>query len=204
VTSNASAAHVLGSEIEAAWSTPLDGLEASIAYTWLEAEYDNFVDVSSSPNAIAIQGQCNTIVTQLGTRRCVIDNSGNALEYAPEHALAAGLSYRRPLPAGFDVMLEASSRYQDEVFTTSGNFTTQSEYWQLDLRAGLSTDRLTLTLFLDNALDDDTIRTSSSIPDFGAAAVDRGIPTSPAFQNTAVLPDPRVFGIRLAYEFGDS
>jgi hypothetical protein len=46
-----------------------------------------------------------------------------------------------------------------------------------------------------------TIRTSGSAPDFGAVAVDAGVPTAPVFQTTVTLPNPRVFGVRMSCDF---
>ena len=203
VVNNASGAHVTGVELEFLWYTPVDGLSVSGGYTWLNAEYDDYLDKSRSATAIAIQGNCDRTVEFNGAQNCVIDYSGNDLEYAPEHAFAVQFSYRRPLPGGLlEAFAEFDARYQDEVFTSVSNFTTQDSYWLADLRAGLQGDRWKLLAYLSNVFDDDTIRTSAGgNPDFAVGAVDKGLPTSPVFQTTATLPDPRVFGMRLSYEF---
>lgn len=203
VVANASSAHVLGSEIEASWATPIEGLTLTAAYTWLDTEYDDYREPTRSATAIALQGFCGEVTTdELGSSYCTVDYSGKQLEFAPEHALVTGAAYRRPLGgSGVDLLIETDVRFQDEVFTNVSNYTTQDAYWLLDLRAGLKGGKWQFLAFLNNVFDDDTIRSSGGAPDFGAVAVGTGAPTSPQFQTNASLPDPRVFGMRLSYSF---
>jgi outer membrane receptor protein involved in Fe transport len=203
VVSNASSARVFGSEVEAAWATPIEGLDVDLAYTWLDTEYDDYKDRSRSATTIALQGECPEITQdELGSSYCTVDYTENQLEYAPEHSLVANLSFRRPFKdTGADYLLEMDARFHDEVFTNVANFTTLDAYWLVDLRAGLVGENWQFIAFLNNVLDDDTIRNLGSNPDF-PAWIDTGPGQPPLpFATTTTLPEPRVFGVRLSRKF---
>ena len=56
--------------------------------------------------------------------------------------------------------------------------------------------------YIDNLLDDDTIKTGGSGPEFGQQVTELGFVAGLGVQFTfAPLPDPRVFGIRLSRRF---
>ena len=203
IVDNASGAHVLGFELETQWATPLDGLLLSFGYTWLEAEYDDWQTESRSVSEISIQGSCPEVVQvpNAAGNYCVVDYDGKKLEAAPEHALAAQARYTRPVSDSVDLVVEFDARYQGENYASPNNFTTFDDYWLLDFRTGLESDNWRLIAYLNNLLDDDTIRALGGNPDFAGGAVGDGLPISPQFSSSVTLTPPRTFGIRLSYDF---
>ncbi|MBM4196354.1 MAG: TonB-dependent receptor [Gammaproteobacteria bacterium] len=204
VVDNAAAAHVFGVELETVWIAPIDGLSVTLGYTWLDTAYDDYQTETRNIKEIAIQGNCDEVRTppNAAGNYCVIDYSGHSIELAPEHAFAAQLAWRRPLTDAAEYLAEMDVRYQGEVYTSVNNFTTLEDYWSMDWRIGLEGERWRLIAFLDNVLDDDTVRTVGNNPDFAGGAVGGGLPISPQFSPTVTMTQPRTFGLRLGYEFG--
>jgi len=53
-------------------------------------------------------------------------------------------------------------------------------------------------------MDDDTLKSASSAPDFGRQVTELGFLAGLGVSNTtATLPDPRVFGLRANFAFGN-
>lgn len=70
--------------------------------------------------------------------------------------------------------------------------------WLVNFRAGLQNESWDIIADMDNALDDDTVKTGfadGSIPTFWAT--NRFLN-----QGTVILPDPRTYGLRVNYRFG--
>jgi len=220
---NASAAEVWGIEVDALWQ-PLfiDGLTLSLAYTYLDAEYTDFVDFSTSAVRSAMVGSCpvvwfdasNDIVATgrdvpMGfaaddvVAKCSLDLSGNKLERTPEHAVVSAVSLVRPfLDQGFDWRFDFVASWQDKRFVDQDNFVRWDAYWQVDAQLSLIGDNWDFIAYVDNLTDDDTLRSGGSGPDFGQQVVDTGFTAGLGVTHFfGPLTEPRQFGIRATYRF---
>jgi len=198
LTRNAGGAEAYGLELEGIWQTPLEGLTFSGSYTYLASEYTEFVDLTDDPQDIAIAGNCTPTLVN-GNPECAISYEGNDLEGSPEHAWTFGATYVRPIGNGdMDWFVEGDASYIDTRFISQENAKTLDEYYLLNLRTGLDADNWELVLYLDNVLDDNTIRSGSEIPDFATTFF-------PAFGfntvDTGILPEKRTVGLRGKYRF---
>ncbi|MCL4722603.1 MAG: hypothetical protein KJ041_11765, partial [Gammaproteobacteria bacterium] len=71
-----------------------------------------------------------------------------------------------------------------------------------DTSIGLQGDKLDILVYVENLLDDDTIKTGGSGPDFGNQVVELGFTAGLGVNQTfGTLPMPRVLGIRANYKF---
>lgn len=205
---NAAAAQVWGVELESQWQpAAVEGLLLSLSYTWLDAKYVDFLQDTKAMARVAANNQCEIVekVTTEGVELfCRIDFSGNQLERTPEHAVVGAASFRRPfLDTRYDWLLEGNASWQDERFVDDDNFTTFDSYWMVDARLGLTSDSTEIILYVDNLLDDDTLKSGGSGPDFGEQVTQLGFTAGLGVtQYFGTLPDPRVFGIRFNYRFG--
>jgi hypothetical protein len=135
---------------------------------------------------------------------CVVDLSGNELEGAPETALLASMSYLEPVADGLKWLTELDVQYQSERYQSEFNDLQFAAYWLFDLRLGLVADKWEVIGYVDNLLDDDTIQSGITAPDFdsfnfiGAPPPSTFITTNMAFYN---MPNPRVAGVRASYRF---
>jgi len=218
-TENAGSAEVWGVELSVAWSPASEFLGGDWSlrgsHTWLpKAEYTDFtVESGSSANAAAA-GNCTP--TLVGTESlCTLSYTGNQLEDAPEHAFVGFIGYTKPLQDGIDAYVETDILWQDKRFTGVTNNLWTDAYWNFDFRLGLRADRWEALFYINNLLDNDTVRMVGGGPGLGCCFVlgsglDLATPAVPSAAvmvdlplfSTAFLPPPRVIGARLTYRFG--
>jgi outer membrane receptor protein involved in Fe transport len=227
---NASSAEVWGAELTVSWQPPPEFLGGTWlltgSYTWLDTEYSNFRVETGSTVRASQAGNC--VPTVVGTEQlCTIDLSGNSLEDAPEGSFVGSIGYVLPLGGSIDLFLETDIQWQDRRFTDETNQAWVDEFWNVDLRLGLESDRWELLAYVKNLLDDDTVRFTGGGPGLGccfilASSIDAAAntdvpPDSPAFRApepaaavivdlplfaSGFLPDPRVIGVQATYRFG--
>ncbi|MBT8422724.1 MAG: TonB-dependent receptor, partial [Gammaproteobacteria bacterium] len=206
---NASSADVLGVELDMTWlPSAIDGLLIRAAYTWQEGEYNDFFDRSSSAIRAGFLDQCAvvTIDTPGGTEeRCEFDLSGNALERQARNAFSASFNYTRPFgDSAMDWFIEGDTSYTDKRFVDQDNFVFFDDYWLTNFRLGLQGDTWDALIFVDNAFDDDTIRSGGSGPEFTLQSTRLGFTAGLGVNGYfGILPDPRIVGLRTNFRFGN-
>jgi len=224
VVINASSAEVWGLEFEAIWQPSfVEGMTLSGAYTYLDSQYTDFIDETTTFTRAAADGACNMIWKDIddntvatGTTnpnsdldmptfapKCAVDFSGNQLERSPEHSFVGRFNLTRPLGSqGLEWFTEFDAIYQDERFADQDNFAKYDEFWQVDWRLGLVGESMSVTFFVNNLLDDDTIRGGGSGPDFGQRISDMGFSAGLVRNHFfGPLTLPRTFGARLLFTF---
>ncbi len=214
---NASSAEVLGIELDATFAPAnIDGLTLTASYTYLDATYNQFFSDSTSLLRAALSGHCPIVYKggegpnpgdvsdpANGEPTCRLDLSGNRLERSPEHSFVATMNLQRPFgDRGYDWFFQANAQYRGDRFTEEDNFQTFDSYWNVDLRFGLEGETWDALLFIDNAFDDDTVKTGGPGPDFGEQITELGFTAGLGVPHWfATLPDPRIIGIRANYRF---
>jgi outer membrane receptor protein involved in Fe transport len=199
---NAGKAEVLGFEVDVLW-VPTDNLSMSLGYTFLDAEYKEYDQFTTSPAAPSYVGNCTPAVQETATGDvdgCSVDYSGNTLEGVAENALVGNARWQSPLVGETDWFLEGDFQFQDDRFSSDQNTLVFPSFWQFNFRTGITSDNLDLTFFVDNAFDDDTTRTGVAVGDIVFFALDQ----EQRFINRGRLyaTDPRTFGVRMNYRFG--
>ncbi|MEQ1800897.1 MAG: TonB-dependent receptor [Gammaproteobacteria bacterium] len=214
---NASAAEIWGLELDLVWQPDLvDGLTLGASYTWLDATYTDYLDDTTVLPRAAAAG-CSEIVYKgglganpddltdpaNGAPTCRINQDGKNLERTPENSFVGTVSLERPFrDEAFSWFVGLNAAWQDKRYLDVDNFTYWDDYWLLNLQLGLTGDKWELVGYVDNLLDDDTIKTGGSGPDFGKQVTELGFTAGLGVGfNFAPLPDPRVFGIRLSRRF---
>jgi iron complex outermembrane receptor protein len=225
---NAGGGELQGLEVTSQWRVS-DSLTVGLGVThFLKYEFTDYTTLTSGPAEIARVGNCTpvtTLVTAGATTSaqttCSVDRSGNKFEDTPETAAAFNLSYRRPLgDAGRYWFADADYNYVGERYLEDDNSIWLEAYSNINLRFGVGGDRWTATLFVDNATDDDKIKSAGSTPanTFSDARTAVRVGTAGALPANlrnpvgafglaiptgifAELPRPRTFGLRVAYEF---
>lgn len=201
-------AEVYGAEFQYTWLIT-EYLSWTGAYTWLHSEYkDTDAIQSRSTGTIAYSGGCQEILGTGSQARCLLDYSGNELEYTPENTFATTLGYRRPLNATFDWFAEGDANYQGSRYVDQANTLKLDSYWLANFRLGISSEQWEVLAYVDNAFDDDTVKSAFASVDpryvaFGLLAAPPFV-YGPLIPNGARVqsPDPRTYGLRLTYKFG--
>ncbi len=200
---NAAAAEVWGLELEVIWSPEVfEGLSLSAAYTYLDAEYVDFFDDTASVVRAGSTGRCE-LVEKGESYFCRMDLSGNQLERTPENSFVGTINVQRQLMDNpFDWFLALNATFEDERFLSADNFVRWDSYWLVDLRAGLAGEKCDLTFYVDNLLDDDTLRSGGSGPDIGLQLQELGFVAGLGVSHYfSPLPPPRTLGVRLSLRF---
>jgi iron complex outermembrane receptor protein len=201
VVTNASAAWVKGLELETSWATPLQGLSFGAGYTWLKSEYNDFEDATRSAARITIAGSCGEVVEIRGTNHCLLDLSGNQLEFMPKHSLVlTGRYENRLFNTGMDWYVESNASYQGERYTSADNYTELDSFWLADARFGVTDESWSVIAYLNNVFDEDTISSSGGNPDVAQGYVD-ATGVAPPTLPTGFLPPPRTAGLRVQYQY---
>ena len=203
---NTAEAEIYGVEVDGTWRVS-DKLSVQAAYTWLQSEYQNFTAYSTNASEIAAAGNCTTSSLG-GLPTCLIDRSGNDVEGVPEHSFVGSALYRHPFAGDIDWFFQARGRFQSQRFVDASNTVMLDGYWLSDLRLGLSAKQWDIFFYVDNLLNNDTVRSAFSQADVAngeyrvgvcaitplcsafAPVVDPNIPIA----TVANLPDPRTWG----------
>ncbi|MCL4790624.1 MAG: TonB-dependent receptor [Gammaproteobacteria bacterium] len=214
---NASKATVYGLELDIAWQAT-EALQLTASYTYLDTEYDDFTSLTKGPSTIADAGNCTIVedparlVAGSGVDDdfCQINLSGNELEYAPKHAFVGGYSWRQPLIGDTDWLFEGDVIYQDDRYQDAVNTVEFDSYTIVDFRLGIVNKQWDVIAYVDNAFEDDAIKSSfrntynQGITFFGGSFSPLGPPSTfvlPGNQ-TPIKPDQRQVGLRVNYRFG--
>ena len=215
---NAASAEVWGVEVEAIWQPEfLSGFAIGMSYTYLDATFNDFTDLTRSVFRAAYAGECNLVTkTENGTAPpeldptadvsknfCELNFAGNQLERTPEHAFITNLGYTAAfMSTDVDWFVELNAAYQSKRFLEVDNVQSLDAYWMTDTRFGLTGERFEFLVYIDNLLDNDTIQTGGSGPDFGQQVTELGFTAGLGVtQYFGVLPPPRTFGARLTMRF---
>jgi outer membrane receptor protein involved in Fe transport len=209
-TENASSAEVWGLELDAQW-VPTDWLSVFGSYTFLDTEYTDFFEETPGAGNIAQAGvkrpdNCEVIFKDGSNRAlCRLNLSGNELEYAPRNAFVGGFTLSAPIGQDMRGFFESNLVYQDDRYVDRFNAAKLDSYTVVDFRLGLRSDTWDIVAYVDNAFEDETIKTGvPNVLTRGLQAVAFPSPFTLVFPAgfQGVLPDLRQFGIRASFRFG--
>ncbi len=100
-----------------------------------------------------------------------------------------------------DWFVGADASYTDERFVAADNNPALDDFWIANIRAGVAGDNWEVTGFVDNAFEDLTVKEGLDNIDSRYVAFGGGVlvPNGARY----LLPNPRTYGIRANYRFGD-
>lgn len=228
-------AEVLGAELSAQWrpETTFLGGEWTLsgAYLYIDGEYKDYTDIATSENNISLAGNCipatlrevvivNDPLTGQSTAQellraaCQVSFDGNKLERAPKHTVVGNVNYTVPMGDTLEGIVELTGQYKSEQYIEYTNESWLGAFTTFDLRAGVRSDRWEVIGYVENLLDDDSVRSASNQPGLGCCfalgvAVDLsgelgsiGSTAEVPNARAAFLTPPRVIGLRANYKFG--
>ena len=201
---NAGAVEAWGLEVESSWFAT-ERLSLNLAYTYVNATFKEYAQgpaPGAGPGSFAAcgvpEGQVSSPQLRAEAGNACADYSGNRVGKNPKHALNLSALYRAPLGRGTNTwFVELAGQYRSKRYLDESNISWMPSYANFDLRAGLEFERFTVIGFVNNLTDDDTIRSAQR-------NIDPGRPEgfAPGRAVIAYLPDPRVVGLRVIYQFG--
>ncbi len=201
---NAASVESRGIEVAASWFLD-NGLDLSLGYAYTDAEFNEYVQGPSptaGPDSFAAcgvpDGQTSSAQVRAEAGNVCADFSGNAVAKNPEHALNLTAFYRDNLGDSSNTwFVELSSQYRSKRYVDEANLSWMPSYTNYDLQLGLEFEQFTVIGFVTNLTDEDSIRNAQR-------NVDPGNPEgfAPGRAIIAYLPEPRVAGLRVIYQFG--
>lgn len=169
-TDNAGSSHTQGFELEIT-TRPAQGWELSGAVGYTDAQYDRYIDSAG------------------------VNRANDSFPAVPKWMASAEASYRTALRGSCLLVLRSGYHYVNEFFV--GNDLSEDpilaikRYQTLDVSAGIEGARWTISVYVDNALDDFIVANRKQAVFF---------PEAPAFQFQQVLP-PRQTGVSVSYRW---
>ncbi|MDX2143530.1 MAG: TonB-dependent receptor [Rhodospirillaceae bacterium] len=197
VVSNAGGARVYGLELDNTFALT-DQLRLSAAYTYLDAKYTQFDLFTRVASNIAYAGECEIVEVGSGTQstQCKLNLAGNKLERAPKHAFSGSLAFTQPLENDMELIAEVAAQYQSKRYFDEFNGQWFGGFVNVDLRLTLESQAWSVTGFVDNVFDDDTIKGGFAQGDFFAFFSSPG-----SRSNVLQSPEPVRGGVRASYRF---
>lgn len=189
----------LGYEVDAIWSTPVDGLDFQGGLAYTEAQYgDDTGWVAQSLNPLnppllnGLPAQAGEVPNG-GARPVNFRLPGSRLTNAPLWTVTGAFSYERPFfSTGLTALAYIDARYVSSQVTGSNLEPTkiQPDYATVNGRLGLRTEseRISLELWGRNITDEEVMQIAFDVPLQGNA---RG----------AFLGDPRTYGVTLRFDY---
>ena len=181
---NGDTAESKGFELQSAGPLFLPGLAYNVGVSYADAK------LTSSFSLPANDGT-GTIVPGL-----ISGKSGDQLPGSPRTSISAALDYQRPLVPGYALSLSLNGTYHSAIklglAQAEGNTPVQqsSTYLVMNFSAALSHDPWRATLYVTNLADKQEIL----VPPYNPNAFD-------FLTNDYIVNQPRVIGVRLAYDF---
>ena len=173
-------AQVWGLELESSWAAS-ENLLLTLGYGLVDHEFTEYFDLEAA-DLFGNNG----------------DLSGNTTGATPEHTVNVTGTYRDELTAESDWFVRAIVNYHSSIYSSAFNLAETGAPLIVNANFGIETDRWNLTLYVDNALDDDTPVNIGRFTDFFG-------PLLPNFQNAyqfGMIPRRgRAFGMRLYYSY---
>ncbi|GIX32767.1 MAG: hypothetical protein KatS3mg125_0723 [Lysobacterales bacterium] len=188
-TTNLGKSRVQGLEFETIW-LPWEGWRINANYAYLDAKIKRYfsqdqADLFGDPSA-----------------------AGNRLPRVPRHAFNVGALYEGIFGGGWSWFAGADVFYESSRYDQIHNLAETGSSTRLDLRIGLRpNDRLSLTAWVRNATDDDTVEDILRYVDPARFINVPGIPGGPARQVTNVrdfaltAPEPRSYGLTVTWQY---
>lgn len=138
------------------------------------------------------------------------DVSGNQTPNSPETQFALGTKFTHALSNNMDLVLRADFSYRSKVYAQVHNLAHSGDRQLLNLKAGFQTSKWTITVFVDNVLDDLAPSTVVRFADLGFLNIgpnddpaQDNVPGSTVVERGFLVPlaDGRRAGITASFNF---
>lgn len=199
---NAGKTKVKGAEIDLNYR-PFESLNLRVAYALADAKIEDFVDFETA-DLYDTDGR-------VGTFDLAGDPTGQTagaqLPQSPKHQVILSADYRRPLTDNIKGFIRGDLTYESKRYDQVHNLAHTGNSNLLNLRTGIEIKDWTLTLWMDNALDDRTPASLTRLLNFGRLISIPPVIPGNARQTTfyrdilATYPRKRTYGVTAKYAF---
>ena len=174
VIANAGESHVTGVELEVLWATT-DNLTLGLNYGWARNELDDYFDEELSVLNCNLWGWSGfsqngpfrgSVTDEEIEARCFAagDASGKLAPRVPEHSANLSANYVAGLTGDLGWFFRSDLTYESKKYNTVANLAHTGNMYIWNARVGLESSDWTLTAYIDNILDDDTVTLIQDFP----------------------------------------
>jgi iron complex outermembrane receptor protein len=138
-------------------------------------------------------------VTALNGRPQSNNIVGNEVPRSPRHQFGASVNWRQPVSDQLEFVARVDANYRSKSFVQVDNLQWVGDRTLANVRLGLESDRWTLTAWVENLFDDDTLVGGTRYVDFKNDNVPgAGFPRG----YLVTLAPGRQYGLTATYRFG--
>jgi iron complex outermembrane recepter protein len=199
---NAGQTRIRGLEVDLN-AQPFDSFDVRLAYSLTDAKLRNFIDPETEDiyDTDGRVGAFDRAGDPNGQTR------GQRLPQVPKHQIILSGSYRQTLSGDWTGFIRSDLTYESRRFDQVHNLAHTGDSYLLNVRTGVETDQISLTFFVNNALDDRTPAAITRILNFGRfiqvpSRADPAVLQTTFFRDMQFgLPRKRTFGVTANYKF---
>ncbi len=192
---NAGESTIEGFEFDVAYQVT-ESISFDLGYVYSDAEYDDYNLASITEDGLpgdAVLSDDNLALAGNAEG----DFSGNQMALSAKRAATMAIRFEQPLASGLELMAEVNGSYQSKRYLDDGNNAYLPSYDLWNVQLGLSSEAWSAIAYVDNALDDDTVKSGLNNTDYGNFVNFSALPKA----TSLVLPQPRTVGVRFKYQF---
>lgn len=184
---NAGESEVVGLEMEAIYR-PSANWTFLLAYTHAETKFKDF-NISD----VGTPGTYDRVMSGNAEG----DFSGKEFTNTPEDVVVGSIRYDGQFSGGMSYFTELFANYQSKRYLDQGNLSYLPSTTLVDFTAGISTEHLQITAYVNNLTDEDDVQSGLGNVSYGFMPAGQ----IPPFGANLTLPAPRTFGVRARYSF---
>lgn len=199
---NAGKTKVKGAEIDLNYR-PFESLNLRVAYALADAKIVDFVDFETA-DIYDTDGRVGTFDLAGDPNG---QTAGAQLPQSPKHQVILSADFRRPLTDNVKGFIRGDLTYESKRYDQVHNLAHTGNSNLLNLRTGIELKDWTLTLWMDNALDDRTPASLTRLLNFGKLISVPPVIPGNVRQTTfyrdilATYPRKRTYGVTAKYAF---
>ncbi len=197
---NAAGAETQGVEIELLWN-PIEPFTLAAGYAYTDAEWTDFKYEDIRADSGGIRTKDAAICGNAAG-----DCSGAEIAGVPKNAATVQANWTAPISGGdLEYFINAIAAYTGERALYDRVRTAYIDaYTLVDAQIGVQSPNWSVMFYVDNLLDDDTVRWGQGYQDFQDGMYGGSAGGEPRDETImAFLPTPRVAGIRGTWRFGN-
>jgi len=200
---NAGATRIRGLEVDLN-AKPTEAFDFRFVYTYLDARIRDFIDPETE-DLYDTDGRVGPF--NLAPRDPNGQTRGQYVPQNPSHKFTVTAGLTQPLSGEWNGFLRSDLTYESKRYAQVHNLAHTGDSYIMNVRAGVENDDLTVTLFVNNALDDRTPTSLTRLFNFGRL-ISLPARDNPALRQTSFFrdilagyPRKRAFGVTANYKF---
>jgi outer membrane receptor protein involved in Fe transport len=202
-TLNAGKTRIRGLEFDVN-AKPSDNLDLRLAYSLTDGKFRDFIDAETE-DIYDTDGRVGAF--NLAPNDPNGQTRGQRIPYSPKHQIILSGTFRQPVSGDWEGFVRSDLTYESRRFDQVHNLAHTGDSYTWNLRTGIEDEATTLTLYVNNVLNDDTASFLTRLVDATRplqipSRADPTVFQTTTFRNIlAGFPRKRAFGVTASHKF---